>query len=211
MRLIGSITLIIVLLIAIVGMDWVTRVQLILLILLIVSQFDFMIGTIIGPDDDEKKFGFTGYTTETFKASVKSDYHNNADPDEKLDFFTLFGVFFPAVTGIVAGANLSGDLKDPATAIPKGTLLAILTTFMTYIGYGVMIAGAGISQASGNATEYIATMEGTYDNVTMMYNYNNSEFLAYDNCDFQTRKNLGLEPCEFGTANDRQMMAKMSW
>ena len=47
-RLIGSITLIIVLLIAIVGMDWVTRVQLILLILLIVSQFDFMIGTIIG-------------------------------------------------------------------------------------------------------------------------------------------------------------------
>ena len=37
-------------------------------------------------------------------------------------FFTLFGVFFPAVTGIVAGANLSGDLKYQATAIPKACI-----------------------------------------------------------------------------------------
>ena len=34
-------------------------------------------------------------------------------------FMDTFGVFFTAVTGIVAGANLSGDVKDPASAIPK--------------------------------------------------------------------------------------------
>ncbi len=43
-------------------------------------------------------------------------------------------MFFPAVTGIMAGANLSGDLKDPRRAIPFGTISAILVTMIIYVG-----------------------------------------------------------------------------
>lgn len=43
----------------------------------------------------------------------------------------------------MAGANISGDLKDPGGAIPKGTLLAILITTLMYLG-GIWLSGATV-------------------------------------------------------------------
>ncbi|MBN2332772.1 MAG: amino acid permease [Deltaproteobacteria bacterium] len=48
-------------------------------------------------------------------------------------FWMVFAVFFPAVTGIMAGLSLSGDLEAPKSAIPKGTLWATLTGFAIYL------------------------------------------------------------------------------
>ncbi len=48
-------------------------------------------------------------------------------------FWVVFAVFFPAVTGIEAGLGLSGDLKDPAKSLPRGTLYAIATGYIVYM------------------------------------------------------------------------------
>ncbi|KAL0628959.1 Solute carrier family 12 member 7, partial [Plecturocebus cupreus] len=49
--------------------------------------------------------------------------------DIAASFTLLVGIYFPSVTGIMAGSNRSGDLRDAQKSIPTGTILAIVTTF----------------------------------------------------------------------------------
>ena len=75
---------------------------------------------------DSSVEGFTGWSTETFSDNVGPHFDGES-------FHSVFAVFFPAVTGIMAGANMSGDLKNPGRAIPLGTLSAIGVTFVFYV------------------------------------------------------------------------------
>ena len=58
------------------------------------------------------------------------------------DFRLMFSIIFPMATGIMEGANLSGDQKNPEKSIPTGTLWAVLTSCITYLALVFSFAGA---------------------------------------------------------------------
>ena len=56
------------------------------------------------------------------------------------DFWAVFAIFFPAVTGILAGVGLSGDLKDPSKSIPIGVLSAVAVGLVVYLAAPLFLA-----------------------------------------------------------------------
>ncbi|XP_019724919.1 solute carrier family 12 member 7-like isoform X1 [Hippocampus comes] len=73
-------------------------------------------------------------------------------------YFTLLvGIYFPSVTGIMAGSNRSGDLRDAQRSIPVGTIMAILTTSFFYIScvllFGACIEGVVLRDKFGDSVK----------------------------------------------------------
>ncbi|XP_006869493.1 PREDICTED: solute carrier family 12 member 8 [Chrysochloris asiatica] len=114
------------------GVKWIIRLQLLLLFLLAVSTLDFVVGSFTHLDPEH---GFIGYSPEVLQNNALPDY----SPGES--FFTVFGVFFPAATGVMAGFNMGGDLREPAASIPLGSLAAIGISWFLYIVF-VFLLGA---------------------------------------------------------------------
>lgn len=77
--------------------------------------------------------------------------------DITTSFTLLVGIFFPSVTGIMAGSNRSGDLKDAQRSIPIGTILAILTTSIVYLSsvvlFGACIDGVVLRDKFGDSVK----------------------------------------------------------
>jgi hypothetical protein len=73
-----------------------------------------------------------------------------------IGFWTVFAVFFPASTGIMAGANMSGELKNPRRSIPVGTMSAIGVSLLIYLALAYWLArSASTSELVENYTVMI--------------------------------------------------------
>ncbi|XP_034211599.1 cation-chloride cotransporter 1 isoform X3 [Prunus dulcis] len=129
------------------GVKMINRVAPAFLIPVLLSLFCIYIGIALARKNYPVD-GVTGLSLDSFKENWNSDYQktNNAgipDPDGKVswNFNAMVGLFFPAVTGIMAGSNRSASLRDTQRSIPIGTLAATLSTTAMYL-VSVLLFGA---------------------------------------------------------------------
>lgn len=118
-KLVGIVTTILVAVVALVSAKAAIKAQYIIMIGIVLSLISL----------------FFGSPLEGFDPSVAQ-----VPTEPSVGFWTIFAVFFPAVTGIMAGVNMSGDLKNPNKSIPKGTFAAIAVGYIIYMGLPILLA-----------------------------------------------------------------------
>ncbi|CAB3982050.1 Solute carrier family 12 member 8, partial [Paramuricea clavata] len=120
------------------GVKWVVKLQLLLLAVLVISVLDFVVGTFAHTDLAN---GLTGYKEENMVKNINPKF------SEGQSFFTVFGVFFSTATGIMAGINMSGDLKNPGENIPTGTLAALGVSGLLYMLFALLLGAVCTREA----------------------------------------------------------------
>ncbi|HDZ90508.1 MAG: amino acid permease [Deltaproteobacteria bacterium] len=105
------------------GADWATRLQYLVMGLLVAALFSFFAGGLVRWD----------------RALLAANW---MPPSGGGDFWILFAIFFPAVTGFTQGVSMSGDLRDPGRSLPMGTFLAVGISILIYYAVAVVFAGA---------------------------------------------------------------------
>uniref|UniRef100_A0AAQ4R1G8 Solute carrier family 12 member 2 n=1 Tax=Gasterosteus aculeatus aculeatus TaxID=481459 RepID=A0AAQ4R1G8_GASAC len=194
-RIIGTITVILLLGISLAGMEWEAKAQIFLLIVLITAIINYFIGSFI-----PSGFSFNAPLTPVPVSPSGAIMWENMGPDFREEtFFSVFAIFFPAATGILAGANISGDLSDPQLAIPRGTMLAILITGIVYLGVAVSTGSCIVRDATGNLN----------DTVSSQFMMNCTDAACKLGYDFSSCKS-DKTACRYGLQNDFQVMSMVS-
>ncbi|KAJ4302183.1 hypothetical protein N0V88_002319 [Collariella sp. IMI 366227] len=105
-----------------------------LLVVLTISTLSIPLSALAKPafTDPDRGIEFTGASLTTLRSNLLP-HSGGAEYNGFETFRDLFGILFPATSGIFAGASMSGDLRNPSKAIPSGTLWAMLSTVVAYL------------------------------------------------------------------------------
>uniref|UniRef100_A0A4W6ESC0 Solute carrier family 12 member 3 n=1 Tax=Lates calcarifer TaxID=8187 RepID=A0A4W6ESC0_LATCA len=174
-RIIGIITVTCLLGISMAGMAWESKV------IIMVSFASYIVGTIIPASPQKQAKGFFSYKADIFAANFVPCWRG---PEGS--FFGMFSIFFPSATGILAGANISGDLKNPTVAIPRGTLMAIFWTTISYLIISATIGSCVVRDASGilNDTLSSSSSSETCVGTACQYGWDFSECIKNSTCTY---------------------------
>ncbi|NWV63205.1 S12A3 protein, partial [Malurus elegans] len=192
-RIIGVITVTVLLGISLAGMEWEAKAQILFFLVILVSFINYLVGTVIPATTEKQAKGFFSYRADIFAQNFVPNWRG---PEGS--FFGLFSIFFPSATGILAGANISGDLKDPAVAIPKGTLMAIFWTTVSYLVLSATIGACVVRDASGSLNDSVAVGSPDCEGLACSFGWN---FTA---C-------AQRHSCRYGLSNYYQVPIPQGW
>ncbi|XP_077451747.1 solute carrier family 12 member 3 [Stigmatopora argus] len=193
-RIIGIITVTCLLAISMAGMAWESKAQILFFLVIMVSFSGYIVGTIIPVSPQKQAKGFFSYKVDIFKTNFVPNWRGNEG-----SFFGMFSIFFPSATGILAGANISGDLKDPAVAIPRGTLMAIFWTTLSYLIISATIGSCVVRDASGLVNDSLSSSNSNRTCVGLACQYG----WDFSDC-------INNNTCVFGISNYYQSMSMVS-
>ncbi|KAJ4938717.1 hypothetical protein JOQ06_003326, partial [Pogonophryne albipinna] len=180
-RIIGIVTVTLLLGLSMAGMAWESKAQVIFFLVIMVSLADYIVGTIIPATPEKQAKGFFSYKADIFVENFVPRWQG---PESS--FFGMFSIFFPSATGILAGANISGDLKNPTEAIPKGTLTAIFWTTISYLVISATIGSCVVRDASGllNDTLSLSPPSEACVGVACQYGWDFTECIKNNTCTY---------------------------
>jgi amino acid transporter len=120
------------------GAGWAIKTQYIIMAFLFLAIMVFLGGAL-------QHFNLETLQQNLFPEYTSIDVNDNRAP--LFSYWIIFAIYFPAVTGIDAGINMSGDLKDPGHSISRGTLAAVGLGFLVYTAQIVLYGGGVERQA----------------------------------------------------------------
>lgn len=117
MWLVAPVTFALVFIVAYISAQFAVRIQFVIMVIIGISLVSIVLAS----------FPIAGRPGFVYEPVLFGDY-------SEASFWGTFAIFFPAVTGIMAGISMSGVLRDPRKGIPLGTMSAIFLGLIVYVG-----------------------------------------------------------------------------